>query len=771
FGRKLRYPRKVSKQPPHCPQQPQPTSSKPSPQQHQQQQHQQQQQQPHQQQSLHQTDAPHSSTSQSSRRPHQPPPPPSSSSSSVPTFSTSSEPRAAGRRNSKQLQRDELAAKMGKHDMKRGISQRSSDAGGYYSHDWASGAAVRNQLPYRELVRQKWQRLLSVTTCYTGALMLLATIALIGTCRADSGARLGEDECLECFLIVEEHEHPFELTVEASSDRGLSVHGPTELSVVVQLMFPPNASCTWTHAGTLASDLYALYDDQLEGRCMRTGTTHHEADAIEQTFYCFDPNVLLELCKLRKETELRRLERLSTQRTKREFHPTGCSLNNLLSTNRKVYEFGLEHEGLKPTSQIVLSTIFLVTDVLSEFYNRRIAANANGLFYASGRPGGPGSESGSSKSNPPLEVILLQTIKHQILHKLGLRERPRLTKHFNNELVFEAFDRIYGNKINIGNTYAEEHYYRRYLTANLSSDLSGDFVDAFFRGPDTVTDRANLQQPQPATSSQNAKQRTKSKPPGSEHGGSGGSTGDRHNVFAGTKILTYAEKASTNLVGKFTQSVRRIVQDVKDEGSPSGMSREELIETNERLRAVRIRLEESYDTAKKALVNLMNKYGDSKSQRNIFNRYPMLKLMIKDVIRLETQYWTLVEIPKQEKLETVPAFVLRACSIMEKSQKSGEGVKTSAKLAEEAAERRERMERLETMTTAQIEQENTQMINDLYRLLKKYTGLRNLIRELKSEYGNSKIYPIFPRYTMLKDMIKDIMHDPDYMEVCHEVDN
>ncbi|KXJ82235.1 hypothetical protein RP20_CCG015003 [Aedes albopictus] len=198
------------------------------------------------------------------------------------------------------------------------------------------------------------------------------------------------------------------------------------------------------------------------------------------------------------------------------------------------------------------------------------------------------------------------------------------------------------------------------------------------------------------------------------------------------------------------------------------MSREELLETNERLRAVRIRLEESYDTAKKALVTLMNKYGDSKSQRNVFNRYPMLKLMIKDVIRLETQYWTLVEIPKQEKLETVPAFVLRACSIMEKSQKSGEGVKTSAKLAEEAAEKRERMERLEMMTTAQIEQENTQMINDLYRLLKKYTGLRNLIRELKAEYGNSKIYPIFPRYTMLKDMIKDIMHDPDYMEVCHE---
>lgn len=105
-------------------------------------------------------------------------------------------------------------------------------------------------------------------------------------------------------------------------------------------------------------------------------------------------------------------------------------------------------------------------------------------------------------------------------------------------------------------------------------------------------------------------------------------------------------------MGKFTQSVRRIVQgnfnlnfstltviwenfikiyfqDVKDEGTMSGMSREEVIETNERLRMFRIRLDESYDTAKKALNMLMAKYGDSKSQRNIFHRYPLLKIMIK----------------------------------------------------------------------------------------------------------------------------------------------
>lgn len=69
---------------------------------------------------------------------------------------------------------------------------------------------------------------------------------------------------------------------------------------------------------------------------------------------------------------------------------------------------------------------------------------------------------------------------------------------------------------------------------------------------------------------------------------------------------------------------------------------------------------------------------------------------IKDVIRLETQYWTLIDIPRQEKQETVPSYVMRACAIMEKTQKSGEGVKTSAKLAEEAAEKRERLERLDS---------------------------------------------------------------------------
>lgn len=72
------------------------------------------------------------------------------------------------------------------------------------------------------------------------------------------------------------------------------------------------------------------------------------------------------------------------------------------------------------------------------------------------------------------------------------------------------------------------------------------------------------------------------------------------------------------------------------------------------------------------------------------------------------------------------------------------------------------------MTSAELDVENTQQTNDMYRLLKKYIALRNLMKELKQDYQDSKSYPLIPRYTMLKDMIKDVTRDPDYMEVCHE---
>jgi len=59
-----------------------------------------------------------------------------------------------------------------------------------------------------------------------------------------------------------------------------------------------------------------------------------------------------------------------------------------------------------------------------------------------------------------------------------------------------------------------------------------------------------------------------------------------------------------------------------------GQPRDEVISINERLRCVRIRLDESYKTAKRALIELHARYNDSKSS-SIFRRYALLKAMIK----------------------------------------------------------------------------------------------------------------------------------------------
>ena len=42
------------------------------------------------------------------------------------------------------------------------------------------------------------------------------------------------------------------------------------------------------------------------------------------------------------------------------------------------------------------------------------------------------------------------------------------------------------------------------------------------------------------------------------------------------------------------------------------------------------------------------------------------------------------------------------------------------------------------------------------------------LHTLQKDYDGSKLYPMFPRYTLLKDMIKEVTHHPDYMEHRHE---
>ncbi|EEC06794.1 conserved hypothetical protein [Ixodes scapularis] len=67
--------------------------------------------------------------------------------------------------------------------------------------------------------------------------------------------------------------------------------------------------------------------------------------------------------------------------------------------------------------------------------------------------------------------------------------------------------------------------------------------------------------------------------------------------------------------------------------------------------------------------------------------------MVKDVTCLDTQYWVLLELPRQEKQEQVNAYVLRACATLEKASESRTQDATArAQADEEARERKQRLD-------------------------------------------------------------------------------
>lgn len=227
------------------------------------------------------------------------------------------------------------------------------------------------------------------------------------------------------------------------------------------------------------------------------------------------------------------------------------------------------------------------------------------------------------------------------------------------------------------------------------------------------------------------------------------------------RAQTQRTESRSNLVGKFTTSVRRFVQDVEFDHT-----REGAVQTSERVFMAQQKVTNSYNTVKNALIQLHERYEASKTENNMLQRYQLFKKMVKEVISLDTQYWVLLELPRQEKQEQVNAYVLRACATLEKASESRTQDASARAAAEEAL--RDRKQRLDGMSVQEIEDENSQSINDLYRLLKKYGNLRSIVHSLQVAYTDSKVYPFVPRYSMLKDMIKCVLREPGYMEVCHE---
>jgi len=214
------------------------------------------------------------------------------------------------------------------------------------------------------------------------------------------------------------------------------------------------------------------------------------------------------------------------------------------------------------------------------------------------------------------------------------------------------------------------------------------------------------------------------------------------------------KESGGNSLKRFGQSIKRIVKEVEEQNSVDE-TRDVLVNRNVALNLATTHLNKCYLTSLNTVVTLQNEYLESKSVKNILQRYSRLRTMIKAVELAESSWLPLSCLPTQVRTDTVPGYVIRAA----------EAVLATTQVMED---RRKAEERLIELTSKCVSDENSVLVTDLYRLIKKYQAIRNIVRTLVKDYNESKIYPIIPRYLLLRDMVKDATHHPDYKEYCHE---
>jgi len=214
-------------------------------------------------------------------------------------------------------------------------------------------------------------------------------------------------------------------------------------------------------------------------------------------------------------------------------------------------------------------------------------------------------------------------------------------------------------------------------------------------------------------------------------------------------------KESGNSLRRFGQSIKRIVREVEQQESVDE-SRDVLVPRNVLLACAFRHLNKHYLSTINCLVTLQNQYIESKNVKNVFHRYNQLKSMVKTVQKAELSWPSLSLLPSQCRTESVPQYV----------EKSAEAIVRSCQSLEEDMRKAE--ERTIELTSKQVSDSNSHLVNDLHRLIKKYQAIRSIVRILLKDFKQSKVYPIVPRYILLRDMVKDATHHPDYKEYCHE---
>uniref|UniRef100_A0AC35FLD9 Uncharacterized protein n=1 Tax=Panagrolaimus sp. PS1159 TaxID=55785 RepID=A0AC35FLD9_9BILA len=211
--------------------------------------------------------------------------------------------------------------------------------------------------------------------------------------------------------------------------------------------------------------------------------------------------------------------------------------------------------------------------------------------------------------------------------------------------------------------------------------------------------------------------------------------------------------------------------------SPGSSNRENLITTVYKQHRTRAKILEPYRRLKNALKNMQDEYLQSKDN-NVFLRYNNMKHMIHEVILLEKQYWQLVDIPPQEVSESPNTYVLKIINLLDEKGGQPPAIKSggiAALLGAQMINVTDRTkdqnlhEQIRTKSTDELRKECDRLYVELYKLIRKYLGLRRVVQDLTESFQDTRFYPIVPRYPLLKTMIKRVLRAPAFAEVCHEV--
>ncbi|EJW80744.1 hypothetical protein WUBG_08347 [Wuchereria bancrofti] len=186
------------------------------------------------------------------------------------------------------------------------------------------------------------------------------------------------------------------------------------------------------------------------------------------------------------------------------------------------------------------------------------------------------------------------------------------------------------------------------------------------------------------------------------------------------------------------------------------------------------RVNESYRKLKNAFKKLHDDYMHIKG-RNIFSKYIQMQQMICEVIILEKQYWQLINIPPPEPSEAANDYVTRVMELvnvtqLEQTRPSSIATLLGVTTIVESAAETIMFETKRSLSANNLRIECDRMYITLYRLLRKYLKLREILKELNSNFRSSRFLPIIPRYNLLKSMIKNVIREPTFVEIYHEPD-